>query len=292
MERKSYEILEDYYKNLHDNVLRSEKRLINNSVLFTLIKITSNKTSKLLNSSSIKGILFPLDFVKKLEKDGYIRISDDKNKLDEYILTAQGIYEVERNKKNLDIKKIMCFLQDKYFSFTDVYKPLSDTEKVILLSMIGARTFSIDSPMDLRKQIVQDHWLEIFKKAYEFLHNHKVIKKDSLSFEKQGYESPVSYAMRRANHLPRKTQHIFISLSNSKYYLDIAEKEELSKSRLKRLFEQIFERVDEVDFLKEIFKFCNDIAYEKSKYVKEDFMFIESKYNEVIKDVLKQIYLG
>lgn len=292
MERTSFEVLEVYYKKLHDNVLRSNKKLNNDSVLFTLINITSNNTSKLLNSSSIKGILFSLDSIKSLQKDGYIRISDDKNKLDEYIMTAQGIYEVEKEKKTLDFKKIMAFLQNEYFSFTDVYKPLSDTEKVILLSMIGARVFSIESPMDLRKRIVQDRWLKIFKKAYEFLHNHELIKKDSLSFEKQGYESPVCYAMRRANYLEKKTQRIFISLRNSKYYLDLAENGELSESKLKRLFELIFESVNELEFLKEILKVCNDIAYEESKYVKENFMFIESKYNEVIKDALKKIYLG
>jgi len=291
MKQELFTIIEKFYKKLHDNVLRSEKRFKNDSVLLTLIKITSNKTSKLLNDSSVKATIFPLDDLRMLDKDGYIRVSDDKNKLNEYILTAQGIFRVENFRKDLDINSILEFFQKKYFSFSDVGKSLTETEKIILLSMIGARVFSIDSLMHLKTDIVQNYWLDIFKESYEFLFKHNVIKKSDLKFEKQGNEHPISYAMRRANHLPRKTQHVFIFLSNKKYYLDLADNDELSEFKLKRIFELIFRKIDEISLIENILAFCNDIAYQKGKYVKKDFLFIESRYDGVIKDILKQIYL-
>ena len=49
MEQELLRILEKFYKKLQDNVIRSEKRLLHDSVLLTLINVKSNTTSKLLN---------------------------------------------------------------------------------------------------------------------------------------------------------------------------------------------------------------------------------------------------
>lgn len=290
MENQFFEILEKFYKRLYDNVLRQEKKMENNSVMLTLIKITSGKTSKLLNDSSIKGLIYPLDYLRELEKGGFIRPSDDKNKLDEYILTAKGIYEVENTNKSLDLNQILNYFQKKYFTFLEVTRPLVDTEKIIILSLIGARVFSIKSPMDLKSHLIQDYWLDIFKDSYKFLCKLELIKTKDLTFEKQGNEHPISYAMRRTDSLRKKTQHIFIPIGNKKYYLDISENDKLSIPKLKRLLILIFESIDEKNILSDITNFCNEIAYKKSKYVKTDFMYIEPKYDVIIKEALKQIY--
>ena len=43
--------------------------------------------------------------------------------------------------------------------------------------------------------------------------------------------------------------------------------------------------------MEKIYNFCSDIAYEKSKYVKDDFKYIDSEFDEIIKESLKQLYL-
>lgn len=292
-EHKSLGILKKFYRKLYYNVLRSEKKLESDSVLLTLIKITSNKTSKLLNDSAIISTAFSQTDLELLLKKRYIRPSNENNKVEQYILTAQGIWCVEKVDKGFTEGTIINFIQNKYFSFSDTSKPLTDTEKVILLSMLGARTFSIDSPMDLNKRNVCDYWLTIFQQSYEFLQSQNWVKKNGLSFEKQGNEHPVVYAMRRANNLPRKTQHIYsFSNKNSKqYFLDLFENGTLSLPKLKILFKLIFENIDDLDCRDRILQFCEYVAYEKSKYVKENFKFIDNKCDTLLKESLTQIYL-
>ncbi|MHA1660156.1 MAG: hypothetical protein ACTSUT_13665 [Promethearchaeota archaeon] len=291
MEKLNFEILEKFYKRLHDNVLREEKKLEKNSILITLIKIKSSKTSKYLNDSSIKEHLFNIDAIKELKEEMCLRTSDHKNKLDESILTSKGIYKVENIKNVLNLNKLLDFFQKKYFSFSDIKQPLSDIEKIILLTMIGVRNFSLESPMNLKSKHIQDYWLEIFKKTFKFLTQLKIIKKKDLTFEKQGNEHPVSYAMRRTNSLQKKTQHIFISKGHKKYYLDIAEDKNISTPKLKRVFKLIFGKIINENNINEIIAYCNDIAYKRAKYVKDDFKFIESKYDILIKNTIKEIYL-
>lgn len=292
MEKKLFKILEKFYKKLFENVIRSEKKLEANSLLLTFVKITSNKTSKLLNESSIKSIVFPLEDLKDLSKKSCIRVSDDKNKLHEYILTAHGIWEVEKVKNGFNEGTILDFIQNKYLSFSDTKKPLDVVDKVVLLSMVGVRTFSEASPMDLNKANFQDNWLSIFKEAYTFLLTRNVVKKNKLRFEKQGNEHPVAYVMRRRNDLPRKTQHLFcFSKNNKQYYLDLAEPEESLKIKLKNILSLIFGKIDNKDLIHDIQKFCETIAYEKSKFVKKDFKYIDSSYDEILRDTLTQLYL-
>lgn len=291
MKSEAYEILVKYYRKLLNSVLSKEKKLKNKSVLLTLIVTTSNKVSKYLNDSSIRANVFPIDNLKWLEEKRFIRISDDKDKLNEYILTAHGIFEVEKQTYNLSINTHLDFIQDKYLTFTSARSPLKEVEKIILLSMIGARVFSKDITMNLKSEIVQDNWLEIFKCTIEFLDKFQLLKKKELSFKRQGNEHPVSYAMRRANELKKKTQHIYGDTGNKEYFLDIVHNKEISEPKLKRLFLLVFKKIENLEMTNEIYEFCNKIAYEHSKYVRDDFDFIESKYDEKIKSVLKDIYL-
>lgn len=292
MEKKQFKILENFYKKLSENVLRSEKKFESGSVLLTLVKITSNKSSKLLNESSIKSLAFSEQDLKDLVRGKYIRIADDKNRLNEYILTAHGIWEVEKINQNYNESNILDFIQNKYLSFSDIKKPLDILDKVVLLSMIGVRTFSEDSSMDLNKSNFQDHWLSVFKETYHFLLKHNIIKKDKMSFEKQGNEHPAEYIMRRRNDLPRKTQHMFcFSKNNKKYYLDLAEPAKALKPKLKNLFGLIFVKVDNSDLIHDIQNYCENMAYEKSKFVREDFKYIEPKYDDILKETLTEFYL-
>lgn len=284
-------LLEKFYKKLEGNIIRSEKKLENNSLLLTLIRTTSNKTSRLINDSSIKSGALNRRQLNYLTQKEYIREADEKNKLNEFILTAHGIWEIEKSLKHHDINMIIDYIQEKYFTFSALNKPLKDTERVILLSMIGARTFSMDSTMDLNNHSVRDHWLSIFNKSQEFLRNFgKTKKKDSL-FEKKGNEHPVEYAMRRANDLPIKTQQIFCFKGNKQYYLDIVVDGGFSELRLKYLFKQIFESIESMTMIDEIKEFCESLAYDDSKYVKNDFMFVDYRIDEQIKKAITELYL-
>ena len=289
MDKKTLNILEKFYKKLRVNFLREEYKLEKGSILLALVKMTSNKTSKLLNESSVRLKTFSENDLKLLESIKYIRNSDDE--ADELILTALGIWEVEKDICGMNELKILEFFQDRYFSFSKTGKPLTDKEKIIMLSMIGGRTFSEDSPMDINDSRRRDSWLEIFNLSNEFLFEHHLIKEKSLPFEKQGNEHAVAYAMRRANDLSKKTNRIYCSGSNKmQYYMNLEDAGSVSVKYLKNLFKLIFDRVTERELVDAICEYCNRIAYDKGKDVKENFKFIEPMVDEAIKEALNQLY--
>ncbi|SRR5579884_314450 len=286
------DILQQFYKKLSDNVKRSEKKLEYNSVLLTLYKITSNKASKLLNDSGVKSYTFPISEIKKLEDDKSIRMSD--NDISEYVLTAYGIWKIENARNLVNTTTLLDFIQNsKNFSSSARNRELSDKDKIILLSMVGIRTFSIQSPMDLSKSSIRDYWLEIFRDSHKFLIQNNFSKKNVFPFEKHGNEHPVSYAMRRANDLPKRTYHIFCFSEKSKnqYYLYLDEDKKISRLKLKKLLGLIIRGIDKFEQIHKIQDFCLNLAYEKSKYVIEDFSFIKAEYDEIINETLRELYL-
>jgi hypothetical protein len=286
------EILLKFYAKLESNIKTSERKLECDSVLFTLMKITSNKASKLLNESSITSRVFDKERIRLLESRDFIRAADDKDKYDEYVLTCQGIWEVEKEKLGADENTILRFIQKKYLSFSVKQKPLSEIERVIILSMIGTRVFSSETPMDLSDPNVRDHWLQIFRDCSVFLMKYKRGSTKTLVLEKQGNEHPIAYAMRHANDLPIKTKQIFVFGSGKRYYLDISEGGKPSKAKIEHLLRLVFGELDRLNQIEEIRAFCESIANEKGKFVRDTFEFIDHDTDSLIHDSLRQFYAG
>ena len=57
------------------------------------------------------------------------------------------------------------------------------------------------------------------------------------------------------------------------------------------MFRKIFNHIDNINEIDEIKNFCEELAYEKSIYVKEDFQYIEHQYDPIIYEALKELYI-
>jgi len=289
-DQQTLEILNHFYNKLEINFMKSKKPIRGNSLLLTLITLKENLISELLTDSSINVTESLKDYYGNLVGKGYIRRSDDLEKNQDYILTAQGIWFYESNTKDLDVSHLLQYFESTYFTFKSRNKPLSDNEKIILISMIAIRNFSPGAAMDLSNPAMNDYWIEIFDSVNKFLLLEKMIKKTNWRDSGRGVEHPVPYAMRRVNNLPQKTKHIYKSMGGNKYYLDIDKASNTTKMRLIFLFRIVIGNIESKDQIKRIHSFLSDIAFDKGKYVRDNFVYINPEWDGVLREALDELY--
>ena len=162
-------ILKLIYDELKYKIVLNNKKVINNSVYLTFIKLRSNEKYEFLNYSSVPRYKIPNEIFEELTQHSYIRESDEK--LDHYIFTGIGLFEYEKKLGIINDLSLVSYLHKTNFIFPVTKKSLNHKEKVILLSMIGARIYSEDVPMNLNEEIIMDSWKIIFQKSDEFLRN-------------------------------------------------------------------------------------------------------------------------
>lgn len=286
--------LKRFYDKLYDNLL-FENKLKKDSILLSFFDVKSNVRYRALEFAAISNENIPELILSNLLKDNFIRPSDEINK---YTITAKGVWVIERKNKNITEDSIVNQLDEKFF---DVYldnKKLSDREKVILFSMISARAFSEEAPIDLKKdEYALDAWKRILDNSYNKLHEIKIIKKmnEEELYGKQGNEHNVSNLIRHTDSLPKKTKGLYKVKVPQKYYLDIYSNNSLSKEKLEYLINIIFvtNKNMEIDNVDEINDFCLKIAYEEAHniYDFKNHTFISPDYDDIVKDALKEVLL-
>ena len=286
--------LKRFYDKLYDNLL-FENKLKKDSILLSFFDIKSNVRYRALELSAISTENIPEIILSNLIKDNLIRQSDEINK---YTITAKGVWGIEKNNKKITEDSIVDQLDEKFF---DVYlekKTLSDKEKVILFSMISARAFSEEAPIDLKKdEYALDAWKRILDNSYNKLHEMKLITKmnEEELYGKKGNEHNVSNLLRHTDSLPKKTKGLYKVKVPQKYYLDIYSNNSLSKEKLEYLINIIFitKKNIQVEAVDEMNDFCLKIAYEEAHniYDFKNHTFISPDYDDIVKDSLKEALL-
>lgn len=282
-------VLRHFYNKL-DSVITTEKiRLYKKSIFLTLIKIPTNKTTKLLSDAAISNKYFRESVLQSLLQDGFIREISDIEMRHKYCITALGIWAIETQTSKVDLISLINFFQETKYTSGESNKPLADVEKIILLSLIAIRNFSVNSAMDLNENKKRDYWIEIFSNVADYLYGKGCIKKSKWQPSNAGNEPPVNFVMRRSRDLPQKTKHIFVFVGNSKYYLDI-ENEERRNIILKFLFSIIFGKIESKTALNEIHSFLCKMAYDQGKNVRENFDFINDAWDSILKEALDDLF--
>jgi len=289
-EARYKEVLNHFYSRLEQTLLDYKSNLDGNSVLLTLLKLSKNKISELLNASAIEGIMFDKYVIDKLIEDNFIRSSDQFGTAQNYVLTTYGIWEIESKAKGISIKDYLDYYQKEKFASELSDAPLSSKEKIILLAMIAMRNFSDDAAMDLNNETKSDSWIGIFDACTNLLHSKEVISISDWKNQSSGNEHPVNYEMRRAYHLPKKTKHIYQICGNYRYYLDILSDPMTEKRKLEFLFSLIFNEMDSIIEVDSINQFLSDLAYDNSASTLENFDFIVPGWDNKIKEALEKFY--
>lgn len=288
MQQEHEECLSIFYDKLVSAIML--KKYKNKSIFINLLDVKSNDRYVLIRESSIKNPKFSKSILLHLLENNLICESDEINT---YLITGKGIWEIEKDRKYINEKLLLEYLNSKFFEIVKKSKPLNDREKVILLSMIAARTFSEKSTVDLKKDVYcMNTWKKILDEACDLLIGLNIIKKldTTTLYGKEGNEHPVSNLIRHTDALPKKTRGIYKAMGGQKYFLDIYQDDKISTEKLRYIFNLIFGNSLELNLVEAILPFLNKTAYESDIYLFEadQHIFSDSKYELILIQALKE----
>ena len=284
-----YESLRNLYQIFFNNLKREKVKIKKESVLLTITASSTkiqSKISNILEESCFASHLFKRDEIKILLDKNLVRPS--VHDLKSYVLTSKGIWFLEFEKELINEDKFIDFVETEILA-EKIVRKLTDIEKTILFSLISIRCFDINSCMDINDSYREDQWLAIFTQCRNFLYSKKLLKK-KCKFKQIGHEHPVSAEMRRANKLQKKTHYIYDFTGKKQYYLNIS-KDNKRESELSFLFDLILDGNNDPDLLNEIVIFCNDLAYNNTKYVTE-ISNLTKHYDDLIRSTIRSIIIG
>ena len=282
-------MLEKLYERLRNKA--KEESSLEDSLFLSFEKRSSTTRENILSNSALESDYINSNVAEKLVEGKLIREVDD-----EYILTAKGVWKVERDKNILKDEKIISHFDKRMFDELegkDLSKKNIDRGRVALLAMIAGRCFSKDAKMDLDNEEKADIWKEITDDSFKLLKEMGLLtsslEKDELYFS--GNKTPVEGITRRAK-LAAATDNIYKSISGrgTKYYLDVIENGEVQEEKLQKLFDVVFgdENVS-YSGKKKIKDFCSEISNSKSIYLydsnTEDFSSL--RYSKKIRSSLR-----
>ena len=285
-------ILVHFYNRLATSLARSRSHLERKSLFLTMVRLPVNQLSKLMKESALDNLSFAERDLGQLARDGYIRLTDDVGKSHAYTITAKGIWYIEATKNEMDLPRLFDYFQETKLSPGTGKKPLTEIEKIILYSMMSMRTFSTLGAMDITEASVGDAWIEVFDMSAKHLRLIGAIAKQEWSTSRRGNEHPVAYVMRRANDLPQKTKHIYVPLGKNRYFLDVERLGESPRPRLLILCRALLGRIENKETVDMIYEFLCDMAYDKSKLVRENLEFVTPEWDTVLRESLDEFYYG
>jgi hypothetical protein len=198
---------------------------------------------------------------------------------------------VEEDVQNLSTEKLLIFIQDTKLSDSKSIIPLTDNEKIILLAMLSIRVFSENTTMDLNDTNRSDNWLNIFLEITQMAEEEGLINCEKRKFISQGNEHPISYLMRRANDLPKKTNQLYKLLRKKEYYLDIPSINSKSMKDLISLYKKVYPKEISIEKLSAINSRMMDILYNKGILVR-NLDHINSDWDHFIKQSLRNYIYG
>jgi len=199
--------------------------------------------------------------VAELKNNGLIRDSKDVN---QYILTAKGVYQAETILRIDTLTNILVAVDDRFFE-PKVTK-ISEREKIILFSMMMMRCFSKEYCIDARKdKDTKDEWMQIFIESQNQLKKMKVIKVKT-PLEKLGkksdIEDPMSNIIRHTDALDKKVKMLYKKTGKNQYYLDMLYKDRtINVESLAFILDSIFEGSIGYAQINEIADFCRDALH-------------------------------
>lgn len=186
------ELLKSLYNNLDFTLSKTKKRK-KNSILTDILKIKSNDRLKLLSDSAdnLEGV--EKNLIDILVTKGLIR----EDEFGGYYISAHGVWEIESQDKS-QIKELIRFFDEEYFTNKSIGKGLNDKEKVILFSLIALRTFSNETALDLKKSdLIKNSCAEVLEFYNQKLAAYGIIKMPVTNFWGQtGNEHKVSHVIR------------------------------------------------------------------------------------------------
>lgn len=293
MEKNTIAYMDSMYTKLRTIV---PDKLENDSVFLTLIRKDNTPVLKLLNDAAVRSSEIPYSIAEDLKDNGYI---EDGIVEGTFVISARGLWDIEKKKGLLSEHQLVEYFQEKKFDNKFIDSKLNDIEKVLIFSMISVRAFSEDSCVNLmgdRQENVLNGWEQIIASSADFLSATKIINTigDKI-LVKKGNEHPVNFLFQHTDRLPKKTRFFYQSIGRQRrYFLDISESGNISKTKLTYLLTQVFEKKMDYDNIQITIDHCKCIAYDYSVSVfsSKNHNFADPECDRVIEDAITQAILG
>jgi len=280
--------LNTYYKHLRNKIKISyNKKLIYDSVLFTLMHATSNTRYSLINDASFPGHRIPLKEKESLLRDKMIK--ELSNNPGNFILTTLGIYTAEKNSEILNEQELISIIDKEYFLKLEIPKEkIKDDERITLFILIAIRAFSKECWMNLKTDdsLIIENLTKIFQKAGDMFYNQKLIKEEfSVSSDRE--RNAIFGITARCNDLKKYTASIYSFDGDRHYWLNLGHltKTDLFgwKQALGPLFKLIVKN-REIDLLllNEMKEVCNEIGNQYIPIITNSTFYLELEYDEII----------
>jgi hypothetical protein len=286
------EELIDFYNVLYSN-LKKKTQLKINSAFITLIQANHNTVLSIIKDSAIPpGTISPLILQGLVDK----KMIKKNFEGDGYIITARGIWTVEKSKDIINELNLVDYFDETKFSIK--YDGISEKinkeyirEQITLFGLISARAFSKESCVNLQSKFnLKDYWKEILDKSSQKLVELKIITENEKMtlYSRAKYEDPVPSLFTRLPKLMQYTKLIYNFDGDLHYWLEMPESDEIFIEKLAGLFSLIFKDKLNYENLDPIYEFCCEISYTMSVYVfnSEIHTFSTPKYDKLLKDAL------
>jgi len=293
MENDNLPHLEALYAKLRKTMT---EKLENDSVFLTLIRKDNNPVLRILNDAAVRSSEIPHLVLQDLKDKGYIQ---DGVVESTYLITARGLWEIEKEKGLLSEHQLVDYFQQKKFDNRYVDARLNDLEKILVFSMIAARAFSAESCVDLlgeRHESVIKGWEQIIISSADFLSGTNIVNiPKQRVLVKKGNEHPVNFLFQHTDKLPKKTRFYYKALGRQrKYFLDVSERGNISTSKLSNLLVQIFEKKMKYENIQITVDFCRRTAYDFSVAVFEAGLqdFADPDCDRIVEEAITKAILG
>lgn len=262
------ELKERFYDRLYRNVLENDKGFKeNNSIFKRFLDMNKNSVLEHLDNSSISSDeVIPL-LLNELIEEGLIRVGKE---FSNYVITAKGVWEVEKNLEMIDFPKLLDGIDKKYNVKWGV--KLSDKEKIVILTLIALRAFYEKTPFNRNNG---DEFIRNAKEIIEMVHiflsenidkfNHDLKSKS----KSKRRENLVNAIFARLDQLPGKTRGLYKFDNNKCCWLNIYSDNEnlISEEKLGYLLWKIFGGNLSIEKQNAISNFCNEILLRYKNYI-------------------------
>lgn len=282
----------DFYNVLYSN-LRKKTPLKINSAFITLIQANHNTVLSIIKDSAIPSGTIPPQTIQSLLEKKLIKKNFEGESC---IITARGIWAVEKSKDIINELNLIDFFDETKFSIK--YDGISEKinkeytrEQITLFGLISARAFSKESCVNLLTKLnLKDNWKDILDQSSQKLVELKVItesEKNAL-YSRAKYEEPVPSLFTRLPKLRQYTKMIYTCPGNLQYWLEMPDSDETFIEKLAWLFSLVFKEKLTYDNIDSIYEFCCEISYNMSGYVfdPETHKFSTPRYDKLLKDAL------
>ncbi len=238
-------ILLDLYEQLVATMQKKDKDKsknngeFENKILYSLLSMTKNNASKIFLDSALQ---LPSSSASALLKNGLIqkRLSEGMEK---YSLTLKGIAKSINMKYGKNYEDQFFELLDSSGQTFDVMgqEPFRSDETIAILSLILMNSVSENSALMMNNNLNKETLAKVFDEVRDCLRNYKVIDHRGEWRKKTSRgEDEVSACFARLNELPRKSNHIYQSLTNARYYVNIIKDNSIDTEKMKYLLQKIF----------------------------------------------------